>query len=59
MNERPCGEHTVQNVGCKVKDCIYHTKSDLCTAQKITVANEKAKKNIETFCATFENKADF
>ena len=59
MNEKPCGDHIARDVGCKVKECIYHTRSDLCTAQRITVSNEKATRKTETFCATFENRAEF
>ena len=59
MNEKPCGEKTVQNVGCQVKDCAYHSASDICTARKITVSNEKARRKAETFCATFENRTEF
>ena len=59
MNEKPCGDHIARDVGCKVKECVYHTRSDLCSAQRITVSNENAKKKSETFCATFENRAEF
>ncbi|MBR6115592.1 MAG: DUF1540 domain-containing protein [Oscillospiraceae bacterium] len=59
MNERPCGENTVQNVGCRVKECLYHNRADMCTAHKIEVSNENARRKAETFCATFENKASF
>ena len=59
MNEKPCGERTVQNVGCTVRDCVYHTRSDLCAARKIVVSNENARRKAETFCSTFENRAEF
>ena len=59
MNEKTCGEKTVRNVGCTVKDCVYHTKSDVCTAQRITVSNENAQRKAETFCSTFENRAEY
>ena len=59
MNEKPCGEHIAANVGCKVKECLFHTKSDLCTAQRITISNESARRKAETFCATFENRTEF
>ena len=58
MNEKPCGEHIARDVGCKVKECAFHTRSDLCTAQKITVSNAQAQRQDETFCATFVNKAE-
>ncbi len=51
--------HCVQNVGCQVKDCLYHTDTDKCHAEKITVSNEKAQQKAETFCATFVNRAEF
>ena len=44
MNEKPCGEHIAANVGCKVKECLFHTKSDLCTAPRITISNENARR---------------
>ena len=58
MNEKATGSKTVQNVGCTVKDCIYHTRSDVCTASQIHVSNEKAQRKAETFCSTFENKEE-
>ena len=58
MNETPCGEHIAKDVGCKVKECVYHTRSDLCTAQRITVANAEARRKDETFCSTFVSRAE-
>lgn len=58
MNEKTCDEHIARDVDCKVRECIYHTRSDLCAAQRITVSNEKAARKSEPFCATFENRAD-
>lgn len=58
MNERPCGEHIAGGVGCKVKECAFHTSSDLCTAHRITVSNADARRKDETYCATFVNRAE-
>ena len=52
-----CG--CVQNVGCTVKDCKYHSSLDMCNAKHINVSNENAQRKADTFCATFENKASF
>jgi hypothetical protein len=46
----------VQNVGCSVKDCIYHTPNNVCSAEHISVQNESAQRRAETFCGTFSNK---
>ena len=59
MNEKTNSGKIVQNVGCTVKDCVYHMKSDICCAREITVSNEKAQRKAETFCSTFVNKAEF
>ena len=59
MNEKPGIEKTVHSVVCSVKDCIYHHAANMCTAHKINVSNEKAQRKAETFCATFENRAEF
>jgi len=58
MNEKS-RTNGVKNVGCKVKDCLFHSENDRCHAEKITVSNETAQNKAETFCATFENKAQF
>ena len=58
MNEKPCGERVAKDVGCKVQECAFHTRSDLCTAQRITVSNAQAHRKDETYCATFVNKAE-
>ena len=46
----------VQNVGCSVKDCKYHTENNICCAKSIKVSNESAQRKADTFCSTFENK---
>ena len=48
----------VQNVGCTVTDCIYHSQQDRCCARGITVENKSAQSKAETFCSTFENRAE-
>ena len=45
-------------VGCTVKDCRYHSGANRCRASAITVSNEHAQNKTETFCATFENRAE-
>jgi len=47
----------VQNVGCTVKDCKFHSAQNYCNARQITVENEDAQRKGETFCSTFESKA--
>ena len=46
----------VTAVGCSVETCTYHTKENRCSAKRINVQNEKARRMGETFCATFEAK---
>lgn len=58
MNEKAKTEH-VKNVGCIVKDCRFHADSDRCRAAHITVSNEHAQNKAETFCSTFEQRAEF
>ncbi|MBO5934918.1 MAG: DUF1540 domain-containing protein [Clostridia bacterium] len=41
-------------IRCEVKNCIYHTKQDHCTASCIEVGNKNACKCGETVCNTFE-----
>jgi hypothetical protein len=50
-----------QNPGvyCGVISCKYHTKNNLCTAEKINVQSENAVRKAETFCSTFAPKASF
>ncbi|MGI5935233.1 MAG: DUF1540 domain-containing protein [Oscillospiraceae bacterium] len=45
------------SVGCDVKNCVFHSKGDICTAEKIMVENENANRKAETFCATFTPKS--
>lgn len=48
----------VQNVGCNVRECKYHSALNFCNARQITVQNENAQRKSETFCSTFESKAE-
>ncbi|MBR4073308.1 MAG: DUF1540 domain-containing protein [Clostridia bacterium] len=41
-------------ISCSVKNCVYHTKEDTCSAGKIHVGNMTACTTGETFCDTFE-----
>ena len=47
-----------RSVGCTVKDCRYHSAENKCRASKIVVSNDHAQNMTETFCSTFENRAD-
>ena len=44
----------IRGISCEVKNCVYHDKSDCCTAGHITVGNSSATKTSETKCETFE-----
>jgi len=46
------------SVGCDVKNCIYHSANDICTADRILVENQNANQKVETFCATFTPKTN-
>jgi hypothetical protein len=50
------GGHKVQNVGCSVKDCKYHSGDDVCIAEHIKVQNESAQRKAETYCGTFTQR---
>ena len=44
----------VQGVGCSVTNCKYNdTQCKSCTAEHISVQNEKASTKAETYCSTF------
>ncbi len=58
MSQKKNKDNCVENVGCHVKDCLYHTDTDRCHAEQITVSNERARQKAETFCSTFENKKE-
>ena len=40
-------------VGCDVSACKYNTVDCHCSAEKISVQNEKASTKGETYCSTF------
>ena len=44
----------IKGISCEVKNCVYHSKSDNCTANCIKVGNAQAKHECETKCETFE-----
>ncbi len=46
----------INRVGCNVQSCAHNTEGCYCIAEKIDVANEKAERKAETFCATFAPK---
>ena len=58
MNEKKSNCSCVQNVDCCVKDCRYHASDDRCSARSIHVENADARRKGETFCSTFENRAE-
>lgn len=55
-NKTSC--NCVQNVGCCVKECKYHSANDYCNARSIAVESENAQRKGETFCATFESRGE-
>jgi hypothetical protein len=47
-------DNEIKGITCDAKNCVYHDKSDCCTAGHITVGCRNAKDNSETKCETFE-----
>ncbi len=45
-----------QSIGCDVKNCAYNENGTVCTAQHISVENNKATTQAETYCSTFTKK---
>lgn len=43
----------IKGICCEAKNCVYHDKSDNCTAGHITVGKSSATKTSETACQTF------
>ena len=43
----------IPGVACDVSGCKYNTVDCHCTADGISVQNEKANSKAETFCSTF------
>lgn len=50
MNEQ---NNCINRVGCNVCSCVHNCDEHYCNAERIDVANEKAERKAETFCATF------
>jgi len=51
MHEKDHG--SAPGVGCNVTGCKYNTVDCRCTAESISVRNEKAETKGETYCSTF------
>ena len=49
------GRH-IKGVSCDVKNCIYHSEYDQCTADRIAVGPSYASSCSDTVCATFVPK---
>ena len=43
-------------IACNVKNCVYHTENDACSAGKIQVGNGAATTYKDTCCDTFKAK---
>jgi len=52
--------HTNSSIGCTVKDCKYHDKSDYCTLDHIVVVKSDTMDNVKsqesTDCGSYEHK---
>lgn len=46
------------DLGCKVKNCVYHSEENLCSRDTIKVGGSNAKESCSTCCASFENLRD-
>ena len=46
----------MQSIGCDVKNCAYNENGTVCTAQHISVENNKATTQAETYCYTLCRK---
>ena len=47
-------EKEIKGITCDAKNCVYHDKSDKCTAGHITVGCYDATQKSQTKCETFE-----
>ena len=47
---------TRECISCHVKNCVYHSEGNSCTAGKIQVGNSEASCSKETCCDTFSAK---
>lgn len=45
--------NVLEGVKCVVNTCIYHSKDDRCTANKIEIRPRNASTSDDTDCATF------
>ncbi|MBQ3211174.1 MAG: DUF1540 domain-containing protein [Oscillospiraceae bacterium] len=52
MSEKKHHE-TIHGVACDVSGCKYNTIDYKCSANKISVQNERASTKGETYCSTF------
>ena len=54
-------KESLNGVACSVENCVYHTKNNQCSADKISVRmqNDHPAKKDETLCSTFENQSTF
>lgn len=43
----------IKGISCEAKNCIYHDKSNCCTAEHIVIGQSSAKDKKETKCETF------
>lgn len=57
MNNNCNNSACINGVCCHVCNCVHHTQTDCCDAQKIDVANDKAQQKGETFCSTFSPRS--
>lgn len=46
------------DLGCKVKNCVYHSEENLCSRDTIKVDGSNATESCSTCCASFENLRD-
>ncbi|HOA33698.1 MAG TPA: DUF1540 domain-containing protein [Clostridiales bacterium] len=46
--------HVINNIKCEVKNCVYQTPEQRCTAGEIEIGTRNAKDCSETACITFE-----
>lgn len=50
----------VQNkeISCNAKNCVFHSGTDGCVAEKIHVEQPSACNSSQTSCSTFKNKSN-
>lgn len=47
-----------QSIGCTVTNCTYNDSGCKCVAQHISVNNDRATTQTETYCSTFKSKGN-